>query len=237
MSTSINNNTEATEYKFPYIPPPKEPTRLILDESFDHSVNNSVLGIISTLPSYGIISYDPSTCYWYIKLAKEWQQSTDKIVNSIEKTYNCSSWYKESKELGLCWSNLVSIANPTHTHRNRNRNRNKSPTIGSVTPPSVVGLHISLGVWSITAANLPQTLIKNRKVEFSIGNIISFRSIRPTPQNIPGQYTNKQNLRYYPTRWLFLEVTFNNFQFKTKYPPHISIGCIAVLLNVDHVAR
>lgn len=92
-----------------------------------------------------------------------------------------------------------------------------------------------MGVHDIKSRHLPNGLVVNKKVEFSIGDIISFRSIRPTPQNIPGQYTNEKNLRYYPTRWLFAEVTFIDFDFPTRYPPHISIACIAVLLNVDCV--
>ena len=100
-----------------------------------------------------------------------------------------------------------------------------------------LGLHISLGVHDISSGNLPNGLIVNKKVEFKIGDIISFRSIRPVPQNIPGQFTNEYNLRYYPTRWLFAEVTFIDFDFPTRYPPHISIACIAVQLNVDHVDK
>ena len=92
-------------------------------------------------------------------------------------------------------------------------------------------------MYDISDENLPEELQIGKKVEFEIHDLISFRSIRPTPQNIPGQFTNEFNMRYYPTRWLFASISFVNFKCITRYPPHISISCIAVQLDVHQVSK
>ena len=67
-----------------------------------------------------------------------------------------------------------------------------------------------------------------------------FPSIRKLPQNIQGQYTNKDGLRYYPTLWILADIDFkyieidgikSDFEFKTRYPPHVSLACVAVQLS------
>ena len=65
--------------------------------------------------------------------------------------------------------------------------------------------------------------------------ITSLRTQRPTPQNICGQSTDTNGMRYYPTRWIFVNVNFVEFQFYPRYPPHISVCCVAVQLKVDDV--
>ena len=73
-----------------------------------------------------------------------------------------------------------------------------------------------------------------------------FPSIRKLPQNIQGQYTNKDGLRYYPTLWILADIEFkyieidgikSNFEFKTRYPPHVSLACVAVQLDVNKVQK
>ena len=68
-------------------------------------------------------------------------------------------------------------------------------------------------------------------------NIRIFPSIRKTPQNIEGQYTNNDGLRYYPTLWIIAGIEFIDFEYVTKYSPHISLACVAVQLNVNNVAK
>jgi len=74
-------------------------------------------------------------------------------------------------------------------------------------------------------------------VKFKIKDVFIFPAIRPFPQNIPGQYTDNKGFRYYPTLWILADIQFVDFKFATKYPPHISLSCIAVQLNVNKVEK
>ena len=116
-------------YNFPTKPIPTELNRIVLLKETTLELTN----IICNLPSYGTISYDSSTYYWYIKLPKEWQNATIQIVNVIYKIYNKTKWYKESEQLGKYWYDLVNIVN-------NNNNINNNYCCNSVTPPSVVGM-------------------------------------------------------------------------------------------------
>lgn len=83
-------------------------------------------------------------------------------------------------------------------------------------------------------------------MSFSIKNVRSFPSIRKLPQNIQGQYTNNDGMRYYPTLWILADIDFkyiemndvkSDFKFNTRYPPHISLACVAVQLDVNKVGQ
>lgn len=94
-----------------------------------------------------------------------------------------------------------------------------------------------MGVWKKTDDKIPKCLIEKSVVQFNIVNVRAFPSVRKSPQNIPGQYTNNKGLRYYPTLWILADIEFVNFKFATRYPPHISLSCIAVQLNVNKVEK
>ena len=53
-------------------------------------------------------------------------------------------------------------------------------------------------------------------------------------------------MRYYPTLWILADIDFkyieidgvkSDFKFNTRYPPHISLACVAVQLDVDKVGK
>ena len=108
-----------------------------------------------------------------------------------------------------------------------------------------IGFHISLGKHE-NDEQRPKLLIEQSKVSFEITNIRLFPSIRKLPQNIEGQYTNNNGMRYYPTLWILADIKFGyieidgiktDFKFNTRYPPHISLACVAVQLNVERVGK
>ena len=74
-------------------------------------------------------------------------------------------------------------------------------------------------------------------MSFDITNITAFLSARKTPQNLPGQRTGADGMRFYPTLWVLANVNFVDFEVATKYPPHISLACVAAQLDVDKVSR
>ena len=104
-----------------------------------------------------------------------------------------------------------------------------------VTCHSPSGLHISLMTKDISDPDVPDCFRIGRRVDFEFDSIISLRTLRRTPQNIIGQSTDTNGMRYYPMRWIFVNVNCVEFQFCPRYPPHISVCCVAVQLNVDHV--
>eukprot|EP01084_Bolivina_argentea_P080923 146546_1 len=182
--------------------------------------------LINSLPTSGAIKYHHSTSYWCIALPEKWQNESVNIAKLsslfIKRTHN--SEYNKSINICKSWANMINT-------------NNKTPNIKCVTPPSVAGLHISLGSYKDIGKNdRPKNLIEGVNVSFKIKNIRIFPSIRKIPQNIEGQSTNN-GLRYYPTLWVIADIDFTDFKFKTRYPPHISLACIAVQLNVNQVAK
>lgn len=140
------------KYKLPQKPTPSQADRIKLTEA-----SSKLTEIITNLPSYGTISYDSSTHYWYIKLPEEWQNATTMIVNSIYQIYHKTKWYKESEEFGKYWYNLVqrinnnvSSSNASNTEStSRSPNTSGSIIINSVTPPSVVGMFFIFYIYVI----------------------------------------------------------------------------------------
>jgi len=182
------------------------------------------------LPSHGTIHYDALTRYWYIKLPPEWQRTQKKIVSVVHNSYRESPWYTESEQLCIVWNEMINTVLAT-----ADQSMSRPPVIRCVSPPSVVGLHISLTSKDISDPDLPRCLVVGRRVQFEISGLTSLRSQRPYPQNIAGQHTNADGLRFYPTRWIFVKVNFVDFEFEPRYPPHISVGCVAVQLDVNRV--
>ena len=100
---------------------------------------------------------------------------------------------------------------------------------------SPTGAHITLATKDRFDRDLHKSLCIGRLVQFEFTNITSVRSFRTAPFNIPGQYTDPNGMRYYPLQWIFANVHFEDFEYATRFPPHVSIGCIGVQLNVDQV--
>ena len=60
------------------------------------------------------------------------------------------------------------------------------------------------------------------------------KTFREIPMNLAGQYS-KNGMRYYPTLWIMADVQFIDLNIDTEYPPHISLACVAVQLDMDKV--
>ena len=185
--------------------------------------------LVETLPKYGILKYDNNTDYWYISLPNEWQKIKNQFVKICAKNYLNTKWSKCAIKKAKKWTKLAKNT------CNNDDNSDYRYIIKWVSPPSVVGLHITIG-----SSNDSNILKENMRIEFNIDNIIAFPSIHNIPININGQKMDNNGMRYYPVLWIFIDVIFNdkyNKIFKTKYPPHISIATISAKLPVKDVSK
>ena len=55
--------------------------------------------------------------------------------------------------------------------------------------------------------------------------------------NLPGQRDLDGGLRYYPVMWVFQRVNFVDFEFATRFPPHVSLAAVALKLSIAAVAE
>jgi len=164
-----------------------------------------------------------STSYWCIALGQQLQNQSLHLPKLSYLFIKNTDKYHDSINVGKKWALDVNAANFK---------------IKCVKPPSVAGFHISLGCWDKNDQQIPKCLKEGSMVSFKVKNIKSFLSLRKCPQNIPGQYTNDEGLRYYPTLWVVADIDFIDFEFpKLPHPPHISIACIAVQLDVEKVHK
>eukprot|EP01083_Nonionella_stella_P016313 45567_1 len=180
---------------------------------------NTIDSLIRSLPSCGSLKHYPLTSYWCISLGDSWQNQSPNIVKLSHLFIKHRTEYNQSIHKGKHWASMVDTANPT---------------ISCVTPPSVAGFHISLGS---TTQNANRCLSEGELVSFRIKTIKTILTLRKGPQNIEGQFTNDEGWRFYPTLWIIADIEFIDFEFATGYPPHISLACVAVQLNVDKVAQ
>lgn len=183
---------------------------------------SSIHSLIHSLPTSGCIKLYQSTSYWCISLGEQWQNKYIRIAKLSHSFIKNTEKYRDSINIGKMWALKVNTTNPK---------------IKCVKPPSVAGFHISLGCWDKNDEQTPKCLKEGTMVSFKIKNISAFQTLRKCPQNIPGQGTNDEGLRYYPTLWVVANIEFIDFEFPTKHPPHISIACISVQLDVDKVHK
>jgi len=174
------------------------------------------------MPKYGNIEYDSKTDYWYIKLPEKWQKNRRTIVKKCHNDYKNEMWCNNAINKAIEWNEMFKM--------------DSKDNIKWVSPPSMAGLHISLGT-SIQVKNNDTKLKIGAKIDFNIKDIISFPTVYRIPKNLPGQVTDKYGYRYYPTHWIFIDIEFIDFKFKTKYTPHISLASIATKLNVNNVDK
>ena len=156
-----------------------------------------------------------------INLGKEWNDQFDVIRKLSEDLIKDTEEYKESINLGKSWAKMLN---------------NESPLIECIKPPSMAGLHISLGRWSKSDKSIPKDFIQGKEVEFKIIEIKTMKTFREIPMNLQGQHS-KNGMRYYPTLWIMADVQFIDLNIDTEYPPHISLACVAVQLDMDKVEK
>eukprot|EP01084_Bolivina_argentea_P080924 146549_1 len=195
--------------------------KLVQTSKTDETQEMSDSELIKSLPTEGIITFDPTTLYWYIKLPEKWQNERQNIATLAFNYFKDNDKHLKSVELCKTWSLMIN---------------DSDPKIECVSPPSISGLHISLDHIA-NDDNKPKQLIEGETVSFIINDIKLYPTTRQFPQNIDGQFTSNDGLRYYPTLWVLAEIEFKHFTYNTKYSPHISLACMAVELSVDAVDK
>ena len=83
----------------------------------------------------------------------------------------------------------------------------------------------------------PDELEKEKEVKFKVKGLKLQPTLRPGPENIDGQFAFEDGTRYYPTLWILADVQFVGYSYNTRYPPHISLACVAVKLSVEKVEK
>jgi len=185
--------------------------------------------LLQPLPSTGTIKSLNTTGsddsrYWCIRLDDAYQQQSADIA------VRCDSFlqrhYRDDYNLAITtcrsWAGLVQRSNAN---------------IQCVSPPSLAGLHISLGTWDNDDAKRPEYLKEGASVSFQVSTVNVLPSFRKTPQNLHGQFTNADGMRFYPTLWVLAQVDFIDFDAPTEYTPHISLACVAVELAENEVSE
>eukprot|EP01083_Nonionella_stella_P038825 105556_1 len=175
--------------------------------------------LVRSLPCHGYIEFEQNTSFWYIKLSEEWQNTAAYIAQLCDAYTKGrhTTEYKQSLRLAKTWASLLNV------HK---------PRIQCITPPSVAGLHISLGRYH------RKQFTHGNKVMFKVTNVKVSQPFRQMPENIDGQHTSSDGLRYYPTLWILAEIEFVDFQFiPYSWAPHISLASVAVQLDVGQVEQ
>ena len=182
--------------------------------------------------------------------ANEWET----LING-KKDQNTDSTKKNQNAKKNQNENAMTVSNINDKNENKNKNHNEndekknsneiftldSGNIGNVgwaVPPSMAGLHITLGVYDKNCKDFPSILEHNKKVTFSIESLTSFPSWRELPTHLAGQKIDNNGFCFYPTHFIFLDIKWQNgFEFETKFSPHVSIACIATKLNAQDVIQ
>jgi len=95
-------------------------------------------------------------------------------------------------------------------------------------------MHISLGKFKPT--DKPPCFVEDTVVSFSIEKFSTIPTNWPDPMLIPGQrefklldQAGQAILRHFATQWYFVDIVVNDFDFKFKMPPHISLACYGLM--------
>mmetsp|Transcript_4117 Transcript_4117/g.6993 ORF Transcript_4117/g.6993 Transcript_4117/m.6993 type:complete len:274 (-) Transcript_4117:35-856(-) len=180
---------------------------------------------LASLPSKGIIKFEEDTNFWSINLGEAWngEAISSQIVSLCKPLLEGHGQHEACHNKAMLWASTLN---------------DKDAVIECVKPPSVAGFHISLARWSKSDAQFPKDkLVEGKTVEFECGDIELFVSDRAEPVNLPGQHMDEDGFRYYPILWIKTPLTWKDFEFQTRFAPHISLAALAVRLKVDEVEQ
>eukprot|EP01084_Bolivina_argentea_P271785 462538_1 len=177
--------------------------------------------LLKSLPMEGVIEYEKENTFWMIKLGKEWQDNKKQFALLSEKLYCNEIWYKEAIERGTKWANKIN---------------EKQINIKTVPPTAISGLHITLKRIDINDKDKPKCFVDGNIVKFKIKRLVCFPPFRENPKNLPGQEIDN-GYRWYATCWFSLEIEFEDFEYKTRFPSHVSLCNVGVKLKVDDVEK
>jgi len=175
---------------------------------------------LGKLKCSGKIVCEEGTNFWHIKLDDTWQQNRGVLLEHLknENEAKKKDFIDQADGMALKWGKLLGLQDPSR---------------GFFTPPGLAPLKISMG--SIKPEEKLDHIIEGKEVSFTIQGVTTMASNWSLPVIFPTQLRDDSLVMNCPTRWYFVSVEMNDFVFKFKYPPHISLGCYG-LKNVPKEA-
>lgn len=191
----------------------KEASKSIVDPSKKVVEAPGFLSRLRKFNCIGRITREEGSNSWTIKLDKHWQDYQDSLRKDLSKepAFQKTDLINPCVDQAKKWAALLGLEGHPH---------------GWFTPTSKAGMHITLGVFE--PEDRPVCISEGKTVKFSITNFSTMLDVRPLPMLNPGQLTfNKDDLVliHCPTRWFYMEVDFQDFNFNFECSPHVSLAC------------
>jgi len=182
-----------------------------------------LLDRLKELECSGKIILEAGSNFGMVVLDEKWQELQEDLMEvlSREKAAYREDFISQASRKANEWGKLLGLA---------------QNQIGFFTPTSSAGLHISLG--KIDEEEKPECVVEDKEVRFLIKGFTTMPSMFALPKIYPSQRTTVVGditLMNCPTRWYFINVEVEDFDFPFKYPPHITLGCYG-LMNVPQAA-
>jgi len=163
----------------------------------------------------GTVTLENGTNFWSIVLDESWQRlhlRGDFLWEiRAEKAFNRDDFINQAESQAKEWGKLLGLRRITHDF---------------FIPTSEAGMHISMGL--IKPEEKPDFVVDGKKVSFTIKGFTTMPYMRALPIIFPAQRTTEINgiiCMNFPTRWYFLDVVVQDFEFNFKYQPHVSLAC------------
>jgi len=197
----------------------------------------NVLEELKKLSFTGTIMQEHENNFWVIRMNEDWQNKQEVLVEILamdlkenkDDAYNDS--FNKARDLSKVWANQLSAKENSHMKH------------GFFSPTSKVGFHISLGHFKTPNEPPPPCLVEGTVVSFSIEKFSTSATKRPRPTIVPGQrkfklpnVAGEANLRHFATQWYQVDIVVNDFNFKFKFPPHISLACYGLMFAPEKAA-
>jgi len=163
----------------------------------------------------GTVTSESGTNFWSIVLDDIWQRQhlRGDFVKEIrtEKAFNRDDFINQAESQAQEWGKLLGLS---------------SVAPDFFIPTSEAGMHISLGL--IKPEEKPDFVVDGKRVSFTIKGFTTMPYMRALPIIYPAQRTTEIDgiiCMDFPTRWYFLDVDVQDFEFNFKYQPHVSLAC------------
>jgi len=163
----------------------------------------------------GRVTLESGTNFWSIVLNDNWQQQhlrgdfLDEIRH--EKAFNREDYINQAESQAKEWGKLLGLS---------------SICPDFFKPTSQAGMHVSMGL--IKPEETPDFVVDGKMVSFTIKGFTTMPYMRALPIIYPAQRTTEIDgvtFMDFPTRWYFLDVDVEDFDFNFKYQPHVSLAC------------
>jgi len=178
----------------------------------------NLLEKLRKLKCTGTITLERGSNFWMIILDDNWQDQKlqDELLNAISYDKACrDDFITQADRKAKKWASLLGL---------------RTESKGFFSPTNTAGLHISLGV--IKPDEKPDCVVEGQKVNFSIISFTTMPITRALPPIYPAQRTTSKGnitLMSCPTRYYWIDVNVEDFDFQFTYPPHVTLACYGLL--------